>query len=589
MEKLCGELLQTWCEALRTLQVRGTGNPRLDGGILCPACGRIHGRCFEAMEPFLYMASVSKEEIWIHAAEQLFFWAEQVVSQPDGSYLNDIDSDWKGTTVFNVIQLAECLLFHESGLPEDTRCLWKARLKKAAEFLYTFDEINGNNINYPVSNALALYECGLVLREPRFLDKARELAAMAGDSLTEHGLLFGEGVPRDQKSPRGCYPVDIGYNVEETLPSLALYGSLSGDTVALQIAEKGLAAQLMFMVGDGAWDNSFGTRNFKWTYWGSRTCDGCALGYLLLADRHSEFVLAAKKNMELMQACTYDGLLAGGLHYHAAGQPSCVHHTFTHAKVLAGILERKLCREVRKEEALPRQKAEGIHCYPEIDSWLVTRASLTATVTAYDWEYLPGGHVSGGTLSLLHHERAGTLLCAGVGQYTLKEPNNMQIPMGGKHECLALRIEKQVGDIRYSSIYENEAVVLAEGGQIKVRGRLKDIRHRSRPDMDLSYTLLYEWEENVIHIRADFSEGSLICPVISRCDETVEILDGNREMILRKEQAAVSLRTSGAMRLPYGRERIFNLVPGVQALRVELDSNVEGVELLISVKEGGIE
>ena len=26
---------------------------------------------------------------------------------------------------------------------------------------------------------------------------------------------------------------------------------------------------------DGGWDNSFGTRNNKWTYWGNRTSDGC--------------------------------------------------------------------------------------------------------------------------------------------------------------------------------------------------------------------------------------------------------------------------------------------------------------------------
>jgi hypothetical protein len=27
---------------------------------------------------------------------------------------------------------------------------------------------------------------------------------------------------------------------------------------------------LEFMLHDGAWDNSWGTRNFKWTYWGNR-------------------------------------------------------------------------------------------------------------------------------------------------------------------------------------------------------------------------------------------------------------------------------------------------------------------------------
>lgn len=576
-------LLEDWCQALRKLQVRGTGNPRLDGGILCPACGRIHGRCWEAMYPFLHMAKATGDESWVQAARELFQWAEQVVSQPDGSYLNDLDSDWKGTTVFNVIQLADCLLFHGDVVPERTKRAWMLRLKQAADFLYTFDEINDNNINYPVSNALALYECGLVFGEPRFQEKARRLAALSGQVLTENHLLFGEGVPRFQKSARGCRPVDIGYNVEETLPSLALYGVLSGDETAVDTAEKGLLAQLDFMEEDGGWDNSFGTRNFKWTYWGSRTSDGCALGYLLLADRHPQFALAAKKNLELLRACTCDGLLAGGPHNQAAGQPVCVHHTFTHAKVLAGILDRGLCRAVEDGTVLPRQKARGIRHYSEIATWLVNQGSMTATVTAYDWDYLPGGHVSGGTLSFLHQEEAGTILCAGMGQYTLKEPGNMQIPTGVRHECLALRIEAWDGDELYSSMFENQARVEVEENRIRVQGCLKNIQHEEPSDQEIPYSFVYEWKEDRLLIRAECSEGILVCPVISKSDEAVEYTENGKELIIKKKQAAVCLRASGGMRLPYGKSRIFNLVPGFQALRIEMDSQEEAVEVSIGV------
>lgn len=380
----------------------------------------------------------------------------------------------------------------------------------------TFDEINQNNINYPISNALALYECGLVCEEPRFMGKSKILAASAEEVLTPQNLLFGEGIPRFQKSPRGCDPVDIGYNVEETLPSLALYATMSGDITALKTAERGLVAQLTFMLENGAWDNSFGTRNFKWTYWGSRTSDGCALGYLLLADQHPEFALAAEKNLQLLRDCTQDGLLAGGPHGQMAGQPCCVHHTFTHAKMLAGILDRKLYRNVEPDVMLPRQQAGGIHHYPEIDSWVVNLQSMTATVTAYDWEYLPGGHVSGGTLSLLHHHQAGTLLCAGVGQYIRKEANNMQIPVGVRHECLALRIETQIGDMLYSSIYEDCAQMYAEGNSITARGCLKNISHEAFSEKELAYKIRYEWKEDRLAVRAEFADGMLICPIISR-------------------------------------------------------------------------
>lgn len=222
-------------------------------------------------------------------------WAELNISQPDGSFINDTDSDWKGTTVFNVIQLADCLLHHREILPIEVAEAWSRRLRRAADFLSGFNELMDNNINYPVANGLALLECGLVLKEQRYIRKAREWMKYSQAAFTENGLIFGEGVPRYQKSPEGCVPVDIGYNVEETLPSMALFGWLDKDAQIMQMAEQGFMSHLDFMLEDGAWDNSFGTRNFKWTYWGSRTTDGCALGYLLYADEHPEFVEAAGK------------------------------------------------------------------------------------------------------------------------------------------------------------------------------------------------------------------------------------------------------------------------------------------------------
>jgi hypothetical protein len=84
-----------------------------------------------------------------------------------------------------------------------------------------------------------------------------------------------------------------------------------------------------FMLPDGAWDNSWGTRNFKWTWWGSRTSDGCHPAYRLLADRDPRFAEVSRRNLALMAACTHDGLLYGGPHYRAAGYAPCIHHTFS--------------------------------------------------------------------------------------------------------------------------------------------------------------------------------------------------------------------------------------------------------------------
>ena len=38
------ELLQSWCESLLALQISNDAPEGLRGGILCPACARVHGR-----------------------------------------------------------------------------------------------------------------------------------------------------------------------------------------------------------------------------------------------------------------------------------------------------------------------------------------------------------------------------------------------------------------------------------------------------------------------------------------------------------------------------------------------------------------
>ena len=99
-------------------------------------------------------------------------------------------------------------------------------------------------------------------------------------------LIYGETQPTGLTSPNGCKGVDLGYNVEETIPSLVGYALVTGDKEALDIMEKTMKVHIEFMLPDGAWDNSWGTRNFKWTYWGSRTSDGYQAGFAALARRN---------------------------------------------------------------------------------------------------------------------------------------------------------------------------------------------------------------------------------------------------------------------------------------------------------------
>lgn len=58
---------------------------------------------------------------------------------------------------------------------------------------------------------------------------------------------------------------------------------------------------LEFMLPDGAWDNSWGTRSFKWTYWGGRTSDGFMGGYYAMAEQHPEYLEAIRRNIRLLK------------------------------------------------------------------------------------------------------------------------------------------------------------------------------------------------------------------------------------------------------------------------------------------------
>ena len=574
MKETCEDLLRSWCGGLLKLQLQNRKEPSLQGGILCPACGIIHGRCFDAIYPFLYLADAEHDDTYKKGAELLFQWAEHTVSRSDGSYVNDINSPWKGTTVFSVIQLIEALTFHGHVLGKDTFEQWKARMKKAADFLAGVKEFEVCNVNYRIACSLAMELCADFLGEERYRIRGKELSALALPQLTEDGLLAGEGRPTDGFSPRGCRPVDIGYNLEESLPSFLQYAVKTGNASLKEQVIRVLKRHLLFMLDDGGMDNSFGTRNYKWTYWGSRTSDGCVLGCLLAASGEPELGTAAFRNLSLLKACTFDGLLYGGLHMRDMGEPPCVHHTFAHAKVLAGILDQELWPYFCRGE-LPRSRMKAPEYMKELDTWVIPGREYTATVTAYDWEYggLPKGHPGGGTLSLLWHKKAGLTLCSSMGTYSLKEPYNMTMPRFDCHECLTPRLEMTEEGKVYSSLYDHRCRMVQTGEPgpvtvIEVRGCMTS--QEGRREEGREYAIRYIFEPDRIRVLGEMPEKTRwILPVVSGREE--EVMVHEQQVTVKKGETYVTLMgEQGKLSLPHGTRRIYNLVPGAEALRLDL-------------------
>ena len=582
-------LLNEWCDALLRYQITDKSQKGLYGGILCPACARIHGRCSDAVYPLMYLAESSGETRYLEAATKLFDWMEENVSLPDGAWINDVNvSDWIGTTVFTSISFAEALLHHGSILDDDTRNNWMNRLRRAADFVNDNFHIDYSNINYPIVGSYALTLLGELFNEEKYLQHGKELAHQSLKFFTEKNkLLFGEGEgDREAMSPKGCFPVDLGYNVEESLPSLVLYGLHTGDKIVLDVVKESLEAHMEFMLPDGGWDNSWGTRNFKWTYWGSRTSDGCQTGYGLMADQNPSFYKVALQNTLLLKQCTEKGLLYGGPHLLTHDVLPCIHHTFCHAKTLATILDRGLPVEYKDAPEgilLPREEAYGVILMEDIQTWLISNENWKGTITGYDMEYsFTNGHPTGGALSMLWHKKIGAVLASSMNEYRLIEAPNMQRNYDPYSMPLTARL--QTIDGKYMNISDLTAIIefkeSENGIEFLTTSKLVDENQNNPSEGAINCNITYTFsldsvKINIVHDCKDDKMVQFILPLISMGDEKVNTLSENH-IEISKQEGILGVQSDKVVKfLPTleGKNRIFNFVPGMEAIPLALSGN----------------
>jgi len=601
---LSRSLTEVWAKKLLDLQVLDASRPQEYGGILCPTEHIVHGRVGDTIYPFLHMAHRTGDSRYLDASVLLFRWIENNVSQPDGSWLNEPKDSWKGTTVFSVIALCEALRYHGELMDPAFKDAVRARLLKAGNFIYDNVNIDYGNINYPLSASYALSLLGTLEDQPRFKEKGKLLAhqALSFFSRNNH-FIFGEGTPYYQASKKGCFSVDLGYNVEETLPSLALYGLLNQDEQLLQQVTLSLQTHMEFMLPDGGWDNSWGTRNYKWTWWGSRTSDGCQPAYALLAHRDPRFYRAALKNTALLQHNTIDGLLYGGPHYASHHVPPSVHHTFCHIKALTTILDHNehTAAATRTSAAapslLPRETPYGLRFFTDIQTWLISTGAFKATVTGYDREYkaMHNGHAAGGALTLLWHDLTGPLLVASMNAYQLVEAGNMQADNDPLSMPLTPRMELTTDGVTYMNISCLDAEITTEVQQhnkiiIKTRSKLvdKDQHDPAQGPVYCYADYIFTPQQVSLRFRHDptptlYTDAiRIVLPFISRSGEPVAVND-DKTVHIQKESALVTIKTNQPVqRLPTTEERLFNFVPGLEAIPLAIHHQPAIIDITIN-------
>jgi hypothetical protein len=587
-DTLTKNLLKDWCDGMLAQQINDPSDPVRHGGLACPSCDFIHGRCWEALYPFMQVAKSTGEEKYLDAAIKLFGWSKNV-SGPDGRWNNDLNpKSWHGTSIFGAIALAEAIQYHGDLLTEEQLAAWKKRLDEGVSgYIWNgFTSLNWTNVNYGFTAVHGFDLFGKVLGNPKFTERSRELAKDVKNHFTEpNKLLFGEGKPYNLRSAKNLLPVDLGYNVEESLNGVVLYAMENKDEEMLKLLDQSLGGHLEFMINDGTWDNSWGTRQFKWTCWGSRTSDGCQPGYSIMASRNPAFGTAAFKNAELYARCTADGLLHGGPHFVSHGVKPCIHHTFAHAKVLAWVQNhKKSLPKIDKTSPLPRDTADGVKEFPEIDVWLAARGPWRATVSAYDSIYStkkepsPIQQATGGSLSVLYHQKAGMIFAASMAKYIEVEPLNQQ---ENPEDAIALtpRVETHKDGKWFTNLYDLKAEVAHrdQDGTIHfdIKTALLDENRKLVPDDVSRFDLHYSFAADKTTIMAKCADGaiskagaSLVIPVISPSGEKVTQVSETR-IEITKPAGKVILEANVPLSIKETKkDRIFNQVPGCEAVPI---------------------
>lgn len=510
------ELVLTWAQALKEYQLRSHDSV-FDGGILCPACLRMHGRSMDGMLPLLYAGVELNDQSYIESAEALFWWGERNVAAKDGSFVNDPGHPWKGTTIFTITNYIDCLEHFGDVISPKTKQGMLDQINDSMPFIENFMSTVETNINYWAAGAFALALAGKFLHRPELTTQAEAAMVKIKPFIQADGLLVGEGrahdMHLDETSPKGALAFDVGYNVEESLPALVHYALLMDDTELLATLKNVLKTHLNFFLADGGWNNSFGSRNAKWTYWGSRTSDGCQGAYAYLDE--PEFHAVAACNLQLLQECTHDGLLTGGPMFVEAGQPTCIHHTFSHAKALT------LCllegHEISADAIAQLQLPEVTKLWNHQQFATIHQADWSASVSVSDYIYAEQSTPTGGALTLLHQREFGPILAATMNQYSLPEPANMQYPTDAPTNCQTMRL-----------IYQNESNLDdldATLGQFEVTNGV-GINAQGRFSDGSAYRFDYSFTKKSMEIKVTTTAAGthLQLPLIAGKNETVTAL-----------------------------------------------------------------
>ena len=550
-------LLQRWCDGLVFHQLSFPDDGGLDGAMVCSACAYLHGRIGDTVYPFVVQWDRTRDAKYLAAARKAIGWCETNTLCSDGSYMNDLKTPWNYITVFSQIAIGKTLREFGPKLPADFRDQLEGIYARQSRWLYDCfrspKTAKAVEVNYWGNQAEAMAEAGVKLCEPKYTVEAQKIVDTRLKKLfAADGMLMGEIVPADRKSAvRGLAAVDLGYNLEETLPAMLAAAEVLGDKSFEDQVVASALAHLEFMLPDGAIDDSAGSRGYKWTYAGSRTADGVLPLLAKLEKRGVKWARRAADRVIALQGrlTGADGLLYGGLYYRDAGEPACLHHTFTHVKGLAEYvsLVATLPRSTA-DEPMPRERTNRVVSRPSMGVELAAVGPWRATFSTSDAYVLPEDarrlSVGGGSPTLLWHEKAGLMLAATQAEFFFLETTNQQET---RHERDILsttpRLETADG---FTNVQDFEVKVqsgLADGiYDYLAKGVLTTVKGEKGKPFEIAYRLTGKGLSVTVKAYAD---ARYYLPIVGG-DDTKIVLEGNAATI-RRGKSVFSLTASAPL------------------------------------------
>ena len=570
------ELLVRWCDALESYQVKSPADPRVKGALTCPACAVQHGRVCDVVYPMVFCWAKTGSRKYLECAVNAVSWSRHNLTDLGGARLkNDFQNGWWGISVFSQAAVGKTLLHFGELLPDGTRAGWRTWFVAQSEFVMkALDKEGDFNINYSAALCEAMAIAWKLTGEEKYLAVSRKWAKNIESYMMQDGMLAGEKHPPTFVSPHGYRAVDIGYNAEESIPSLYHYAELTGDeafAAKLDVMGKGI---LEFVLPDGGIDNSMGSRLCKWTYYGSRTSDGALPMFATMAKRGIPgAVRAIDRHLGLLARCTSaeSGLLTGGLYYDEADEGACVHHAFTHAKSLADLLLSD-APDSAPAVLLPRDTAYGVREFPSFGTTLVSVGPWRASFSVNDAHHNSAGTMNGGgSLTLLFHEHLG-LVCAGtMAKYSTIERENMQVQRrDSQTRCMTPRIEWADSFSSEDADAKGVSAVTQTGVEYRAEGA--------------RFSQRFSFSGDNVAIRASAKgRWRYVLPVLASQSDEVSVSGG--DSTIRRRECVVRLVSSKPFHLErtLRGDRAFTPIAGLMTAYLVTDELGDGDSLTVTI------